>query len=157
MKGVQSQYIEEQRDRFSISTDPHLLDVDFVHQFLREESYWAKNIPRAVVQKCIDNALCYGVYDGNKQIGFARVITNFSTMAYLSDIFIIESYRGMGLSKWLMEVIMLHPELQGLRRWILLTLDAHELYKKIGFDHLANPEWYMEKVTPNVYQGNIQH
>lgn len=152
METIQNQHIEVKRESFTISSDPKLLNVDFVHKFLREESYWAKNIPREVVQKSIDHALCYGVYEEGRQVGFARVITDYSTVAYLSDIFIIESYRGKGLSKWLVEVIMSHPELQHLRRWMLLTLDAHDLYRKFGFEHPKNPEWYMEKVTPNVYQ-----
>ncbi len=136
---------------FSISTDTGRLDRGMVQEFLRN-SYWAKGIPREVVDRSIENALCFGAYDGDRQVGFARVITDYATFAYLSDVFILESHRGRGLATWLVEVILEHPDLQGLRRWMLATNDAHGLYRKVGFTPLAHPERFMELVFPNLYE-----
>lgn len=138
------------RDDFEISTDPARLDVDFIHGFLRR-SYWAEGIPREVVEKSIAHALCYGVYHAERQVGFARVITDYATFAYLADVFVIEAYRGRGLSKWLMACIMEHPELQGLRRWMLATRDAHGLYARFGFAPLDTPESIMSITRPGIY------
>lgn len=143
---------EVQQGSFLISTDPAKIDVVFVHRFLSETSYWAKNIPFDVVQTSIENSLCFGVYDGAQIIGFARVITDKATFGYLADVFILESYRGQGLSKWLMETILEHPELQGFRRWVLATADAHGLYEQYGFTPLAKPDRWMEKHNPEVYR-----
>src|ERR1700679_211447 len=131
--GAMLESVEERRGEFCISTDRALLDLHVVHGVLTN-SYWAKGIPREVVARSIEHSLCFGMYDENgQQIGFARVITDYATIAYLGDVFLLESHRGRGLSKWLMECIVQHPSLQNLRRWILLTRDAHNLYSKFGF------------------------
>ena len=132
-------------DQITISTDKERLDIDYIHQFLSVKSYWAQNVPIEKVRKSIANALCFGVYDGEKQIGFARVVTDYAIFAYLADVFIDENYRGRGLSKKLMETIFGHPELQGLRRFMLATKDAHGLYRKFGFEVINDPEKYMRK------------
>jgi N-acetylglutamate synthase-like GNAT family acetyltransferase len=138
------------REGFSISTDKTRLDLETIHNFLKT-SYWAKNIPLAVVQKSIQHSLCFGVYESSQQIGFARVISDYATMAYLADVFILEAYRGQGLSKWLMECIMQHPQLQDLRRFFLATRDAHGLYAKFGFRALQAPERLMEILNLDPY------
>lgn len=139
------------RDSFIISTNPDLLDIPFIHHEL-SHSYWAESIPLEIVEKSIRHALCFGIYHEGKQIGFARVISDYATFGYLADVFVIEQYRKQGLSKWLMEVIMAHPELQGLRRFMLATRDAHELYKKYGFTPLTNPERIMAITYPDIYK-----
>jgi GNAT superfamily N-acetyltransferase len=142
--------IEEKRGEYVISTDPARLDLDVIHGFLTN-CYWAKGIPREVVARSIEHSLCFGVYDGDAQVGFARVISDLATIAYLGDVFVLESHRSRGLSKWMMECIMRHPALQGLRRWILLTRDAHQLYARFGFTPLKKPDLYMELHRPDVY------
>ena len=139
------------KDEFCISTDKAKLDIDGIHNFLSTKAYWCLNIPKDKVRTSIDNSLCFGVYTGDKQVGFARIISDFSTVAYLGDVFILEEYRGRGLSKWLMETIMNYPDLQGLRRWILLTGDAHELYRKFGWKDIADPSRWMELHNKNIY------
>ncbi|TMI98211.1 MAG: GNAT family N-acetyltransferase [Bacteroidetes bacterium] len=139
------------KDRFYISTEKEKMDIDLVHSFLTR-SYWAEGISKEIVQRSIDGALCFGVFYQKKQIGFARMITDKATFAYLADVFIIEEYRGLGLSKWLMEVIMSYPGLQGLRRMMLATRDAHELYKKFGFTPLNNVDRWMHIHNPDVYK-----
>ena len=139
------------KDEFCISTDKTKLDVDSIHGFLSTKAYWCLNIPKHKVQIAIQNSLCFGVYQNEKQIGFARIISDFSTMAYLGDVYILEEYRGNGLSKWLIETIMSYPNLQGLRRWILLTGDAHGLYRKFGWTDIADPVKWMELHNKNVY------
>jgi len=136
---------------FSISTDKSKLDIDSIHKFLSTKAYWCLNIPKSTVQTSIENSLCFGVYENHKQVGFARVISDFSTIAYLGDVYVLEEYRGKGLSKWLMETIMSHENLQGLRRWILLTGDAHELYRQFGWTNIADPTKWMELHNKNVY------
>jgi len=131
------------KDDFIISTDKTKLDVVLIHHYLGTESYWAKNIPMQIVEKSIEGSFCFGIYHSDKQVGFARVITDHATFAYLADVFVIEKYRGRGLSKWLMEVIMDHPGLQGLRRWLLATKDAHGLYAQFGFTPLDKPDRIM--------------
>ena len=121
-----------------------------IHSFLTE-SYWAKGIPRETVARSIENSLCFGVYAEGKQVAFARVISDCATYAYIGDVFVLESFRGHGLGKWMMECIMQHPALQGLRRWILLTRDAHGLYVQFGFAPVKSPERYMELYQPGVY------
>ena len=143
---------EVQKDDYLISTDPSILNVDFIHSFLCNESYWAKNIPFAVVENSIKHSLCFGVYSSAEQIGFARLITDKATFAYLADVFIVPAYRGRGLSKWLIETIHAHPQLQTLRRWMLGTLDAHELYKKFGWTPLQEPNRFMQKHNPDAYR-----
>jgi len=141
----------EAKDQFTITTDKEKFDVDLIHSFLTN-SYWAEGISREIVRRSIDGALCFGVFENNKQIGFARMITDKATFAYLADVFIMEEYRGRGLSKWLMQIIMSHPDLQGLRRMMLATRDAHELYKKFGFTPLNNVDRWMHVHDPAVYK-----
>jgi len=137
--------------RFLISTDRSKLDVDVIHEFLAR-SYWAAGIPRATVVRAIENSLCFGVYDNGGQIGFARVISDFATYAYIADVFILEAWRERGLGKELMASIMAHPDLQGLRRWSLGTRDAHGLYAQFGFMTVDNPSpIMMEIVDHDVY------
>jgi GNAT superfamily N-acetyltransferase len=139
------------KDKFCISTDKVKLDIGAIHEFLSTKAYWCLNIPKDKVQTAIQNSLCFGVYQDEKQIGFARIITDFSTIAYLGDVYILEEYRGLGLSKWLMETITNHPNLQELRRWILLTSDAHRLYRQFGWTDIADPQKWMELHNKNVY------
>lgn len=141
------------RGNFLISTDTHRVDLDVVHRFLAE-AYWSRGIPREVVAKSIEHSLIFGLYriEPPRQIGFARVITDYATFAYLSDVFILEPFRGQGLARWMMEVIVAHPDLQGLRRWLLATRDAHDVYRHIGFRGLANPERFMEILDPDIYR-----
>ena len=139
------------KPQYTISTDRSRFDVEMIYSFLTH-SYWAEGVPRDVVQRSIDNAMCFGVFDGDRQIGFARVITDRATYAYIGDVFILESHRGRGLSKRLMKAIMEHADLQGLRRWSLVTTDAHGLYQQFGFTPLANPQRYMELANPDVYK-----
>jgi len=143
---------EWQRDGFTISTDPARLDLDGIYAYLGN-SYWASGIPRDVFERSVRHALCFGVYEGARQVGFARVVTDFATVAYVGDVFVLEAWRGRGLSRWLMEVVMAHPELQGFRRWILLTRDAHGLYTKFGFTPLGDPGRWMEVWAPDVYKA----
>ncbi|MBL9096991.1 MAG: GNAT family N-acetyltransferase [Alphaproteobacteria bacterium] len=136
---------------FEISTDRARLDVALIHRWLSEESYWAKGVPRDVVERSIANALCFGIYGtNNAQVGFARVITDKATFAYLGDVFVLEAHRGRGLSKRLMQTIIDHPDLQGLRRWMLATRDAHGLYAQFGFGPVV-AERLMERVNPDIY------
>jgi len=138
---------------YEISTDPSRFDLDLIHDFLRS-SYWARNIPRATVEKGIRNSLCFGAFADSQQVGFARAITDRATFAYLSDVFIVPSHRGRGAGKALIQAILDHPELQGLRRWLLSTRDAHGLYAQFGFQPLAEPDKYMTIHKPNVYPGS---
>jgi len=124
-----------------------------IHDFLSTQAYWSRNIPKETVVRSIENSLCFGVYEDGEQVGFARVISDYATIAYLGDVFILESHRGKGLSKRLMEAIMNHGALQGLRRWILLTGDAHGLYKKYGWKELADSTLWLELHDSNVYQN----
>lgn len=142
---------EWQNGEFTISTDRNRLQIDVIHRYLSEESYWAQNRTREQTETAIKNSLCFGVYNGENLIGFARVVTDFATFAYLGDVFILEDFRGLGLSKWLMQVIINHPDLQGFRRWILATKDAHSLYEKFEFSALRFPERWMEKTAPDAY------
>ena len=139
------------KDRFYISTKKEKMDIDLIHSFLTR-SYWAEGISKEIIRRSIEGALCFGVFENDKQIGFARMITDKATFAYLADVFIIDEYRGLGLSKWLMEVILSYPDLQGLRRMMLATRDAHELYKKFGFTQLNNVDRWMHIHYPNVYK-----
>ncbi len=136
---------------FTIDTDKERLDLDAIHKFLSEESYWAQKRTREQTQIAIVNSICFGVYHGERQVGFARVVTDRAAFAYVGDVYIIEEFRGRGLSKWLMQVIVEYPELQGLRRWVLATRDAHGLYKHSGFDALRFPDRWMERTAPDAY------
>ena len=144
---------EATNNEFTISTERARIDIALVHDYLCNESYWAKNIPVAIVKKSIDGSLCFGIYHHDQQIGFARVITDRATFGYLADVFIIERFRGKGLSKWLMQVIMDHPDLRGFRRWMLATRDAHGLYAQFGFRPLDKPERIMRWSPFNEYPG----
>lgn len=147
-------HYEARKDDFLISTDISLLDIDVIHNYLSVESYWATNIPKEIVQRSIRNSLCFGLYHDKEQIGFARLVTDKATFAYLADVFIIGSFRGKGLSKWLIEVIQSHPELQGLRRWMLGTRDAHGLYQQFGWTVLDEDtrQRFMQRHFKEVYQ-----
>ena len=138
------------KGEYEISTDTARVDLALVHEFLTQ-SYWAKGIPLETVRLSIENSIPFCVYHGKQQVGFARVVSDHATFAYLADVFILPSHRGRGLSKWLMECIMTHPDLQGLRRWMLVTQDAHGLYRQFGFTELKAPERWMEIHHADVY------
>lgn len=147
---------EGDRDGFRISTDPARLDVDVIHGYLAQ-SYWATGIPREIVERSIRGSLCFGIYEAvagkpERQIGFARVITDRATFAYLADVFVLEGWRGRGLSKWLLETILAHPDLQGLRRFCLGTRDAQSLYARYGFANPKDPTRWMEILRPDAYR-----
>jgi len=143
--------IEHRRGNYLVTTDPARLDKEFIHGYLTRAD-WSEGISRNVVERGIANSLCFGVYGGDQQVGFARVITDYAPFAYLADVFIIESHRGRGLSKFLMECIVNDSRLQGFRRWLLGTRDAHGLYAQYGFKPLAKPERFMEIHNPDVYK-----
>lgn len=136
---------------FIFSDDPFLIDVVAVHAYLSEESYWAKNIPFETVKKSIANSLCFGIYHENKQVGFARWVTDRATFGYLCDVYVLSSFRGNGLAKKLLSFMMFHPDLQGLRRYQLVTLDAHPLYANFGFSAIDHPERQMAIVRSDLY------
>jgi GNAT superfamily N-acetyltransferase len=138
---------------YRISTNKKMMNAKIIHQYLSEESYWAKNIPLVLVRKIIINSFCIGLFDAQKkQIGFARVVTDYCTFAYLADVFVLEPHRGKGLSKWMMKTLHAQPKLQGLRRWMLATRDAHGLYKQLGWQPVDDPSRLMQIVFPNLYQ-----
>jgi len=139
-------------DEYEISTDPDRLDLDVIHNFLAVESYWSPGIPRSIVERAVQNSLCFGIYLGGAQVGFGRIVTDKATFALLADLFILKPHRGKGLSKWLMSSIIGHEDLQGLRRLLLLTSDAHDLYRQFGFGELGNPWRFMEVLRQDVYQ-----
>ena len=136
---------------YEVTTDRTRFDVDLIHRFLSTESYWAKNIPRDIVERSIDNALCFAAFSGPDQVGFARVVTDYAVFAYIGDVFVVSEHRGRGVSKLIMEAIRSHPRLQALRRWHLLTFDAHALYRQFGFRELEKPERHMEITVANPY------
>lgn len=145
---------EISKNDFFISTDRTKLNVNVIHNYLSVESYWAKNIPLSAIERSIKNSFCFGLYKKEQydlQIGFARAITDFATFAYLADVFILEEYRGQGLSKWLMETILNCEALQGLRSWMLATRDAHALYAQFGFTPLENPLRFMRLSLISTY------
>ncbi|HZR56952.1 MAG TPA: GNAT family N-acetyltransferase [Terriglobales bacterium] len=146
----QFELVQYRRDGILISTDRARFDLDVIHGFLTN-CYWCKGIPREIVARSIEHSLCFGIYNDSDQVGFARVISDFATYAYIGDVFVLESHRGRGLSKWLMECILQHPQLQGLRRWSLVTGDAHGLYSQFGFTPLQAPERWMEIHNRDVY------
>jgi GNAT superfamily N-acetyltransferase len=139
-------------DPIEIDTDKGRMDVPLIHGFLTH-SYWAKGIPIDVVRRSIEGSLCFGIYETGQQVGFARVVSDYATFAYLADVFVLESHRGRGLSKRLMAAVVAHPQLQHLRRWLLATSDAHGLYEQFGFRPLAIPARFMERHDPDVYSG----
>jgi N-acetylglutamate synthase-like GNAT family acetyltransferase len=142
---------------YEISTDTGRLDVEVIHRFLAEDSYWSRGIPRSIVERAIANSLCFGVYHRDGQVGFARIVTDRSTFALLADVFVLEPHRGKGLSKWLMRCVVEHQDLQGLRRLLLLTSDAHGLYSQFGFEPLGNPSRFMEVLRPDVYRTSASN
>ena len=138
------------RNEYTVTDEHAALDIALIHDFL-SGSYWAKAIPREIVTRALENSLCFGLFHNGKQIGFGRIVTDRATFAYLADVFVIDSYRGLGLGKWLISCVLEHPELQGLRRWLLATLDAHGLYQQYGFVPLRNPARFMEINDPDIY------
>lgn len=140
---------------FTITTDPARVDLDVVHGFLKS-AYWCEGIPREVLERAVAGSLNFSLLLGGRQVGFARVVSDRATFAWVGDVFVLESYRGRGLSVWLMRVVMGHPELQGLRRWILATRDAHRLYEKVGFTTLNIPERFMERWQPDLYKQRVE-
>jgi GNAT superfamily N-acetyltransferase len=139
-----------EREGFIVSCDPGQIDRASVHAFL-SQLYWAQGIPREVVDRSIDGSLCFALLKDDEQIGFARVVSDRATIAYLGDVHVLPAWQGRGLGRWLMECVMAHPQLAGLRRWILVTRDAHGLYASLGFKPLSNPAGYMELHRPDVY------
>lgn len=144
---------EWRRDEYLISTDRSKLDLSLIHNFLSTESYWAIGRAPEIVARSIENSLPFGIYRGDVQIGFARIVTDYATFAWIADVFIIQEARGQGLSKWLMEAILAHPDLQGFRRWVLSTKDAQGLYRQFGFAQLKRPERWMERPDPNMQES----
>ena len=143
------------RGAYFLATDRRLLDVAFIHRFLSEQSYWAAGIPRETVERSIANSLCFGLFHESQQVGFARIVTDRATFAWLGDVFVIEAHRRDGLGKWMIESVLKHPDLQGLRRILLGTRDAHTLYTRFGFTPLADPSRFLEIHTPNVYGSTL--
>ncbi|HEX9425367.1 MAG TPA: GNAT family N-acetyltransferase [Pyrinomonadaceae bacterium] len=144
---------EWQRGEYTISTDNNRLDIHTIHDFIANQSYWAQGRSTETTQRALDNSLNFGLYKHNLQIGFARVVTDYATFAWIADVFVLPDYRGRGLSKWLMEVILAHRELQAFRRWVLATKDAHSLYARFGFIPLHRPERWMERPDPNMQES----
>jgi len=146
-------------DGYEISTDNHKMDISVIHQYLSEESYWAKNIPYETVKKSVANSFCFGIFYQGKQVGLARLITDKASFAYLCDVFILPEHRGKGLSKWLLTTIQSHPELQGLRRWLLGTKDAHGLYSQFGWVPVTEElvPRFMQRFQPDIYAKHSQN
>lgn len=146
--------IEVSRDGYRISTDPAALDLEVIHAFLSRESYWARGISRERVERSVRESCCFGLYveATGALVGFARVITDYATFGYLGDVFVLPEHRGRGLSKWLVEVVLAHPDLQGFRRIMLATRDAHSLYARFGFAPVDRPEMLMQIHRPDVYE-----
>lgn len=146
-----SQNQELQFDEFAISTDYNKLDLNLIHHFLTTETYWARERTLEIVSRSFENSLPFVILKAGENVGWARVVSDFATFGWLADVFIRQEFRGLGLSKWLMETIISHPDLQGLRRFLLATRDAHELYRQFGFDDLRIPHLWMERTAPNAY------
>lgn len=146
--------MEWKQGEFTVTDRREDLDLETIHNFLRE-SYWAKGITRPIVEKAVNNSLCFGLYHNSEQVGFGRAISDYATFAYLADVFVVPAYRGRGLGKWLVSRVLAHPELQGLRRFMLATLDAHRLYEHNGFIALRKPEWFMEINDTDIYQCEL--
>jgi GNAT superfamily N-acetyltransferase len=139
------------RGAYFLSTDRSLLDVELIHKFLSEQSYWAPRIPREIVERSLANSFCFGLFHESQQVGFARFVTDRATFAWLGDVFVIDAHRGQGLGKWMVETLLTHPDLQGLRRILLGTRDAHGLYAQYGFTPLADPSRFLEIHRPNLF------
>ncbi|MBX3671588.1 MAG: GNAT family N-acetyltransferase [Burkholderiales bacterium] len=136
-----------------ITTDRAELDVALIHRFLSQDSTWAKGIPLATVQRSLEASLCFGGFLGRKQVAFARVISDYATFANVVDVFVLPAHRGQGYSKAMMRAVLAHPDLQGLRRFTLATFDAHGLYRQFGFTEPANPQSFMERYFPGIYES----
>ena len=136
------------KNNFEIDTNRKRFDLDLIHDYLSKKSYWATGRSKETIGRSIRNSVAFGIYEDKKQVGFARVITDYATFGWIADVFVVEEYRGQGLAKWLMEVMIDHPKLQGFRRWVLATKDAHELYRRYGFEELKRPERWMERRDP---------
>jgi GNAT superfamily N-acetyltransferase len=146
--------VEHHRDRFTVSTDRSRLDVGLIHEYLSQVSYWAQGRPLATVEKSVEHSLCFGLYERDRQIGFARVVTDYATFAWLCDVFVLESHQGHGLGKWLVECVVAHPHLGGLKHFVLATSDAHGLYREYGgFEGLPHPEKWMIRMPPRPDTG----
>lgn len=144
---------EWHRGDYTISTERARLDLRVVHRFISEESYWGRGRALEVVRRAVENSLPFGIYRDAEQVGFARVVTDYATFAWVADVFVLAEHRGRGLAKWLMEVVIAHPDLQGFRRWVLATKDAHELYRPFGFRELHRPERWMERPDPHMAES----
>jgi len=144
-------FYERHQDGFTVSTDPARLDLDAIHLAL-SQSYWSAGVPKEIVERGLRGSLCFGLYDQGRQVGLARVITDAATFAYLCDVYVLPEYRGRGLGKLLVRSVMEHPDLQGLRRFNLVTRDAHELYRRFGFTEIKNPDRHMEILRPDIYR-----
>ncbi len=149
------EHVTRERDGYSISTDPALLDLHAVHAYLTR-SYWAAGIPLEMIQRAAAHSLCFGVYHANKQVGFARVITDYATFAYLADVYLLEAHRGRGVGKWLVETILAHPAVQGVRRLMLVTRDAMDLYARYGFQPPSEPSGIMQIRHANPYGNSVR-
>jgi|SRR5215469_13884319 GNAT superfamily N-acetyltransferase len=142
---------EQKRGEYSVTSDRARVDFEAVYGYL-SRAYWCEDIPRETLARALRNSLCFSLFEGDKQIGLVRVITDYTTFAYLCDVFVLESHQGKGLGTWMMQCVMQHPDLQGLRRWHLTTRDAHALYRKVGFVPLSKPERHMELHVPDMYK-----
>ena len=145
--------MEWQKGEYTISDERERLDLGLVHRFVSEESYWGQGRSLEVVRRSVEGSKPFGIYRGQEMVGFARVVTDYATFAWVADVFVTVEHRGRGLSKWLMETILAHPELQGFRRWVLATKDAHGLYRQFGFRELRRPERWMERPDPNMQES----
>jgi GNAT superfamily N-acetyltransferase len=145
--------VNERRGDYVVSTDRARLDLNVIHDYLSNSSYWAVGRKLETVERAVENSLPFGLYEHDRQIGFARVVTDYATFAWLADVFVLEPYQGRGLGTWLVEVILAHPELQGFRRWTLATKDAHKIYRRFGFSELKRPERWMERRDPSTQES----
>jgi len=143
--------MKQRKGEYEIDTDKRRLDLAAIHRFLSQEAYWAKGRTLEQTLTAIENSLCFGVYRGREQVGFARVVTDKATFAYVGDVYIVQDHRGHGLSKWLMQTIVEQPDTQNLRRWLLATKDVHGLYEQFGFGSLVHPDRWMERTAPDAY------
>ena len=143
--------MKQRKGEYEIDTDKRRLDIAGIQRFLSQEAYWAKSRTLEQTLTAIENSLCFGLYHGREQVGFARVVTDRATFAYIGDVYVLDGHRGRGLSKWLMQMIVEQPDMQNLRRWLLATKDAHGLYAQYGFETLVHPERWMELTAPDAY------
>jgi GNAT superfamily N-acetyltransferase len=144
---------EWKKGDLTISTDARRLDLELIHDYLSNESYWAQSRSLETVRRSIANSLNFGVFKKDQQVGFARVVTDYATFAWIADVFVLEAYRGQGIATWLIDTILSHPQLQGFRRWVLSTKDAHDLYRKFNFRELKRPERWMERPDPTMQES----